>query len=468
MHDEAVINQFSDDGKLRLLCVRNILTSAFANQGRIPARRWLESTWLQLGGGKCLIDAGDNRDVQAFFNLVEKSSHRGSLDISALELGMQKLYAEPDIEADDSLQFLTIHKSKGLEFDTVILPALNRRPRNADNELVLWQEVLVDSRMHLLAAPMTAGRKDAKTSPSIYQFLKELETERNTNEIVRLLYVAATRSERYLHLIGTMQLSEKGELKPVSKSLLEVLWPAVEAEFTQAQALDMSQYAIGLNSQATFIPKLQRLPIQELLKPILELDKQFDSIPSSGQTQSLNNLADSLAQIDLQRHCGILAHKYMELMATTNLAAWNSERIQTCNKAMQVWLMQQGHAKDEAIQGSSQVVNALQTTLNSPQGQWVLFAHAESASELSLFNTAEDSSADVISNHIIDRTFVENGIRWVVDYKLTHANENVDLELEAAQHRPQLERYAALFQHAGLPVKKAVFFLSLGKLVELS
>ena len=67
---------------------------------------------------------------------------------------------------------------------------------------------------------------------------------------------------------------------------------------------------------------------------------------------------------------------------------------------------------------------------------------------------------------MIDRTFIADGTRWVVDYKLTQA-EDFDLAREAELHRPQLERYAALFNNAVQPVKKAVFFLSLGKLVEL-
>ena len=80
---------------------------------------------------------------------------------------------------------------------------------------------------------------------------------------------------------------------------------------------------------------------------------------------------------------------------------------------------------------------------------------------------------------MIDRTFVENAVRWIVDYKLTTLDENDDLtrnltgdlsrdlNLVAEQHRPQLERYASLFVSEGLPIKTAVLFLSLGKLVEL-
>jgi len=486
MQDETRLQNLSADGMLRLSHVKTVLTAAFDHQGRMPIRRWLESTWLQLGGGKCLVDAGDNRDVQVFFDLVEKASRSGQLDVAALELGMQKLYAKPDIEADDSLQFLTIHKSKGLEFDTVILPALNRPPRNADNELVLWQEVMVDNRLHLIAAPLTTNKTPSKTysnknaAPSVYQFLKDLEAERSDNEIVRLLYVAATRTQRQLHLIASLQTNKKGEIKPTAKSLLKVLWPAVEADFTQATPLNLSQdIDVQLLDIAQFRPQLQRLHVSELsqiLEPEISSFSQTNSNPNninpsdvnSGNTNSLAlSFDEHFVGADLQRHCGTLAHQYMELLATTDLQTWHPQRLQECLPAMQKWLMQQGHAATLAQHGAEQVSAALQATLSSEAGQWVLKQHTSAASELSLMQLQESS----IKNHVIDRTFIENGTRWIVDYKLTTLDESADsaenLTLIAAQHRPQLERYASLFTTEELPIKKAVLFLSFGVLVEL-
>ena len=473
MQDEARLQRLSEDGRLRLTHVKNVLTAAFEAHGRMPIRRWLESTWLQLGGGKCLVDAGDNRDVQVFFDLVEKVSRSGQLDIAALELGMQKLYAKPDIEADDSLQFLTIHKSKGLEFDTVILPALNRKPRSADNDLVLWQEVTVDHQLHLIAAPLTAKNNATnKSAPNVYDFLKGLETARNDNEIVRLLYVAATRTERQLHLIATMQANTKGELKPASRSLLEVLWPAVAADFAQAEPLDLGATVTKPMDISEFKPQLQRLPTSEFLFQTLGTYGQQTGVSSSFQSllnKPVENLAASLVGADIQRHCGTLAHLYMELFATTDLQIWDMERLQRCKPAMQKWLVQQGHSAVVAQEGATQVLAALQTALNSKAGQWVLKGHTDAASELSLMQL----EATEIKNHVIDRTFLENTaedkqVRWIVDYKLTHLEEGVDLVSTAEQHRPQLERYAGIFNAEGLPIKKAVLFLAYGQLVELT
>lgn len=480
MRDEAQLAKLTDDGKLRLNHVKNILQAALNAKGRMPVRRWLESTWLQLGGPKCLVQEGDNRDVQAFFDLVENVSRSGYLDFVALDLGMQKLYAKPDLAADGSLQFLTIHKSKGLEFDTVILPALNRPPRSADNNLVLWQEVGVDNKTCLLAAPVEAkqNKNSAKVaSPSIYQLLKNLETERANNEAVRLLYVAATRTERQLHLIATVQANKNDELKPTAKSLLEVLWPAVEAEFVSKSTYVASEGAIlSTMSLATFSPKLQRLSIQDLHQSALQIyaSKQavntlLTRVSINQEIEAKNSSTFEFKNLDLNINSGILAHLYMQLfaneLAKKSAQIWHVERLQKCLPAMRQWFLQQGHDADTGNIGANKVMTALQTTLASKHGQWVIQPHLQAVSELSLFQLESES---MVKNHVIDRTFVSDGMRWIIDYKLADILIGDDLVQIALQHRMQLKRYATLFAHEALAIKTAVFFLSVGQLVEVA
>ncbi|MCX7190232.1 MAG: exodeoxyribonuclease V, partial [Methylotenera sp.] len=469
MYDEARLQHMSADGVLRLNHVKAVLTGAFEGQDRLPVRRWLESTWLQLGGGKCLVDAGDNRDVQVFFDLVEKISRSGHLDIAALELAMQKLYAKPDIDADGSVQFLTIHKSKGLEFDTVILPALNRPPRPSDNELVLWQEVVVDHQTRLIAAPhyvKGAGKKNA--TANIYSYIKSLEKIRESNELVRLLYVAATRTERQLHLIASVQANKEGEIKPAANTLLHTLWPAVEAKFKQAtpQSCNPSSSALDIK---LFKPQLQRLDSSEFAGDFLQgatqhaTKKQPHHPAFDDQANAPAGFTGMLTEIDFHRHCGILAHLYMELMAKPT-QSWTQQILTQCQPAMQKWLMQQGYATKLAVQGGVEVQAALKATLNCEVGQWVLKNHSQAVSELSLMQVTETE----VKKHVIDRTFVENGTRWIVDYKLTNLELGLELKQAAEVHRPQLARYASLFASEGLPIKTAVLFLSTGQLVELS
>ena len=72
-------------------------------------------------------------------------------------------------------------------------------------------------------------------------------------------------------------------------------------------------------------------------------------------------------------------------------------------------------------------------------------------------------------NNVVDRSFVEDGVRWIVDYK-TGAHEGGDVEhfiaARRAEYAPQLARYAALFTDA--PVRQALYFVDLDRFEELT
>jgi ATP-dependent helicase/nuclease subunit A len=106
------------------------------------------------------------------------------------------------------------------------------------------------------------------------------------------------------------------------------------------------------------------------------------------------------------------------------------------------------------------------TTLNSQSGRWILQAREGAASELALATV----DGIGIARHVIDRTFVEDGTRWVIDYKsasLGDAASEAGLARQAERYRPQLTRYALLFEDEGLPVRTGIFFMAHGRLVEL-
>ena len=120
--------------------------------------------------------------------------------------------------------------------------------------------------------------------------------------------------------------------------------------------------------------------------------------------------------------------------------------------------------RDAAATGIALDIAAMiAATLDSADGQWVLQKREQAEAELVL-STADEKR---VATHIVDRTFVENDERWVIDYKSARLDAIDGLARYAEQYRPQLERYAGLFTREGRPVRKAVFFLAHGKLVEL-
>jgi len=165
----------------------------------------------------------------------------------------------------------------------------------------------------------------------------------------------------------------------------------------------------------------------------------------------------------LAAHVGSLVHTYLEMIARSGPQDWPAQRIADLRPAMRRWLLGRGHTESDANTGAERVAAALNATLASTDGQWVLAARATAAAELAL-SSAEGLH---IATQVVDRTFVEAGERWIVDYKTARiAGDEAALRAHAERYRPQLERYAALFRDEGLPVRLAVFYAASGRLLK--
>jgi ATP-dependent helicase/nuclease subunit A len=70
-------------------------------------------------------------------------------------------------------------------------------------------------------------------------------------------------------------------------------------------------------------------------------------------------------------------------------------------------------------------------------------------------------------NHVIDRIFIADGVRWIIDYK-TVRDPGSALAERAESFRPQLARYAALFRDDPRPLRMAIYFPMQGRLQELT
>ena len=81
-----------------------------------------------------------------------------------------------------------MHKAKGLEFDYVILPGLGKKSQNDSKRLVFWMPY----GQELLLAPLEAK---GEIKSRLYNFLAEIDNEKDEHEMLRLLYVATTRAK---------------------------------------------------------------------------------------------------------------------------------------------------------------------------------------------------------------------------------------------------------------------------------
>lgn len=118
---------------------------------------------------------------------------------------------------------------------------------------------------------------------------------------------------------------------------------------------------------------------------------------------------------------------------------------------------------------AADIVQRLQAMVDDPRARWLFDApHREARSEWALSGVVDGQ----LRNAVIDRSFVADGYRWVVDFKTsTHAGAGLEefLESELERYRPQLSLYRTLASRSGPePVKAALYFPWLRELRELT
>src|SRR3546814_15861107 len=76
LRDDVRLKQLSADGSARLTRTLSVFETALAQQGRKPLRRWIESTWLALGGPAAVHEPRDLVAAQPFFAKIGSTSGR--------------------------------------------------------------------------------------------------------------------------------------------------------------------------------------------------------------------------------------------------------------------------------------------------------------------------------------------------------------------------------------------------------
>jgi len=230
----------SEDGRSRIDRLLMVIEPAVHRAPRAAVMPWVEACWLQLGGPVVCRDASDLDAAERCIARLQHLEASGQLwQPSVLHTAMQSLYAAAGDDDAAQVQVMTLHKAKGLEFDTVIVPALARQPRSDQQQLLNWFESTIEGQAQLLLAPFT--ERGARPDP-INHLVRQARNRCDAQEKLRLLYVACTRAKRHLHLVGQARHDKGGDLLPPPRqSLLHPLWPHVESAFAEAAALAAAQ-----------------------------------------------------------------------------------------------------------------------------------------------------------------------------------------------------------------------------------
>jgi ATP-dependent exoDNAse (exonuclease V) beta subunit len=441
------------ESALRLARFRRAIEPFLARRGRVPLHQVVEAAWLSLSGPACLRAAGEWDEAVAFLRLLAELDEGGDVAGSeALQQELDRLYAPPDSQASELVQIMTMHKAKGLQFDIVILPGLGRTIRPSEQPLLRSVETPHGiQRLLLLAAhPPRSGKEDPH-----YSYLGRLEETKERWETLRLLYVAATRARRRLHLIGHANVNfEKQECAPPAGSLLSYLWPHLRDTYEKALPEFLKRQTEKREGAApTFL--LRRLPLNWTQpsppepvrwRPLFVEAAEPERPPFEWVGPTL-------------RHAGSVVHAFLKRIAEDGIENWDAARVSALGPVVGRWLASLGVPDGELEEGTSRVLTALREVLADPRGRWILSRHAEDQREVALVGVLQGR----VVQRIIDCTFLdETGVRWIIDYKTSfHGGGRLDafLDQEVERYRGQMEVYAALLGAASEhPIRLGLYF----------
>lgn len=460
--------RLGDDAAAR--CTRLIAALHAVEPLRSDLPTAAEVLWHALGGAVCLDD-GELDAVQCAMRCVREQAAGGEIaDWPALERALGELYAPA---GTGPVEATTIHKSKGLQYDHVVVVGCGKPPRN-EHKPMLHLHAL---RSGNLLAPKPADEDDS--GQAIYDLAHRMLVAARRNERLRLLYVAATRARHSLTLVAAAPWKATRDeagyrvaggsfadvLDAQFEPLFSALAPPDDTDIDDAGADPDLEWPLALRGPAQVDvapPDLRWLPTeQRTRKPSERTLMPLQTADDAGDLLDDGNLYAQLV--------GTMFHQAMERVSVDGLDAW-AEVGEARRRAMASGLLRMGLPPEQLDAAVDRVVTLVRRTLASDAGRWVLRDWPWWRNEYPLGGWQDGAWESAV----VDRCFVDDtGVLWVVDYKTAAWPVEASPEAYAQQmqdkYAEQVARYVSLMEtlRPDCAVRGALLLAETGTLLRL-
>lgn len=387
----------------------------------------VERAWLQLGGASLLLDEAQSQDVDTLLTLIAAHEDASTIrDWPAFSDALTRLYAAVPQSEHNPVQLMTMHKSKGLEFDAVFLPNLQKRGRGEDSEALYWMERLNDRRQtDFVLSPIATYDADDKVA--LTEFIKSQRKQQKRYEDQRVFYVACTRAKKRLYLSAQLKQAEDGQwLPPSSSSLLHAGWQTLQHEFRPApehiKAAALKEEQVSTLS-SRFIYALAPSWKQEF-------EQRFKEAKAESPEPGFDN-----SQLDIhelwrehrseESRAGTVLHQVLAQLCLRPDSAWHDFATRP-----ESWLhlfRQQGIHASKAAPWINQFTRCVLKLQSEPQARWLLspdYVLSKCEWPLTYLDARQRRK-----NVVLDRCFIdEQNCLWIVDYKSSSPKKGQNID----------------------------------------
>ncbi|PIV30410.1 MAG: DNA helicase UvrD, partial [Zetaproteobacteria bacterium CG02_land_8_20_14_3_00_50_9] len=423
----------------RIAHVVQALDPCIGLAGKIAVRTLVKTAWQRLGMPGTLLPEQQTNvgNVLDLLDQLDGQPVHGEIDFALLDEHLAKRFTEPDSSPQANMvELLTMHGAKGLEWDTVILPGLGKDPGNSASPLLAFTEASAQTQSLFLMSP----KSQTRSNDTLYNFIRRIEKARDTHETRRLLYVACTRARKTLHLCGHLNKAEEA----ARSSLLHLLLSQDETAFG----------ATLHNIEATAASATNIRPLTRMA----ELPACLEATTAPASTASEIEYIWSGPTATAVGHA---VHACLQQIGEQGIEQWQSSDSDAAINHMHRSLMREGLSGTLLEQAMQRCTRAINNTLSSSHGQWILSGqHQHARCEWPLSKRQHQQ----IRHFILDRSFIdEHGTRWIIDYKVSdHEGGNLEsfIASEADRYSPQIRAYGALLGdlEPGRDIKQAIYF----------
>jgi ATP-dependent exoDNAse (exonuclease V) beta subunit len=423
LSQSACIQNLSTSGQVRVKYIVSILQHAMDTRHQSPLATWLMNTLTALHL-EAILTPEEEQDLEQFWEKLARFEQDGQIiDRRLFKQELSKLYTKQLGTA--RLQIMTIHKAKGLEFDSVILPGLGKRAPSPDKPLLRWLTLPshVSTDELILISPLQAAHNERCP---LYDYLGQLDAEKSAYEQQRLLYVATTRAKTRLYLFDCTTSVTKNTFRASLRT----------QDFLSIPSEPVPEHAMFDDPARHYLPDT------------------FYSASTSPIPPEALELNTALPELTPARALGTIAHQVLEWICTYHPKTLHEVPWNIATHAL------------HALGLSEPALNALTTQLKTlisnmfhdKQGAWILKKHQDEHNEYALLVHENNR----VSTCIIDRLFIENGLCWIIDFKTGQ-----DETEQQQAHQKQLNTYAYhMHDHLKLPIRCGIYYLSHNRWVE--